>query len=79
VEGVIQEFKIAERLGRRPIPIGSTGHAARIICDEVSNNFAKYYSDKNVRVYFDTLKDDQKTNEEIVDAIFKIIETCLKK
>lgn len=37
-DGCLEEFEIAKRLKRAPIPIGCTGHAAARIWQEVYGN-----------------------------------------
>lgn len=41
-KGVLEEFEIAEKMGKYIIPIGSTGFAAKEIWDNVSKNITKY-------------------------------------
>jgi len=72
-DGVLQEFEIAKQLKLYPIPIGATGHAAQRIWDEVFGNLDAFYSGKGVRGHFQTLGNPNKSNAELVEAIFTII------
>jgi hypothetical protein len=72
-DGVIEEFKIATDLGKFPIPIGATGHAARKIWDEVAGAPDKYFPGVNVKSQLKILGDENKTDKQLVDAVFEII------
>lgn len=77
--GVIEEFQIAKNLGKYPIPIGASGHAAKLIWDEVLNNLAGFYPGLQLRPYFETLGDPQKTDQELVEAVFSVIDRTVAK
>jgi len=72
-DGVLEEFEIAKKLNRYPIPIGATGYAAKEIWDEVSASLGKYYPKGGVQEHFKTLGDESSSNEELVNAVFSII------
>jgi Sir2- and TIR-associating SLOG family/SIR2-like domain len=72
--GVLEEFRIAQELGKRPIPIGATGHAARQIWQEVFQSLDTYFPEGGVKEHFAVLGDEAKTNDEIVNAVFAIAE-----
>ncbi|HEY0321384.1 MAG TPA: SIR2 family protein [Pyrinomonadaceae bacterium] len=72
-DGVIEEFEIAKALGRHPIPIGATGHAAKKIWDEVSAAPEKYFPGVDVRKQLKVLGDAKKSDKQLVDAVFEII------
>lgn len=72
--GVLEEFRIAKELGKRPIPVGATGHAARQIWQEVFQSLDAYFPEEGVREHFEVLGDEAKSNDEIVNAIFSIAE-----
>jgi hypothetical protein len=41
-DGVLEEFEIAEKLKKHPIPIGASGDTARRIREEVTKNLGCY-------------------------------------
>lgn len=41
-KGVLEEFKLSQKMGKKIIPIGSTGFAAQEIWEEVNKNITKY-------------------------------------
>ncbi len=77
--GVLEEFQIAKDLGKYPIPIGASGHAAKLIWEEVLNNLAGFYPGQQLRPCFETLGDPQKTDQELVEAVFSVIERTVAK
>ena len=76
--GVLEEFEISKSLGKCPIPVGSSGTAARQIWEEVVNSLHLYYPDGGVKKYFNILGNSNKTNNEIIEAIFAIINKVAK-
>jgi hypothetical protein len=72
-DGMLQEFKIAKALGKYPIPVGATGDAAKKIWDQVSTAPEQFFPRTNVKSQLKTLSDPNKSNKQIVDAIFAII------
>jgi hypothetical protein len=77
-DGVIKEFEISKSLRKFPIPIGATGFAARQIWEEVVNSLRLYYPDGGVKKHFNILGNPNKTNDEIIEAIFAIINKAAK-
>ncbi len=71
--GMIEEFDIACALGQYPIPIGATGHMARNLWKEVTSNLDRYFPKGGVKTFFQILGDKNKTNEELLDAVFRIL------
>jgi hypothetical protein len=71
--GVIEEFAIATALGKYPIPIGATGHAARSIWEKVTGSLDKYFPSGGVKGHFKTLGRESSTNDELVDAVIGIL------
>jgi len=67
------EFEIAKSLRRHPIPIGATGHAAHKIWEEVYKSLNDYYPSGGVKGHFETLGNANKTDEDILNAIFAIM------
>jgi hypothetical protein len=73
--GLKEEFDIAVELGVYPIPIGATGHTAEILWNEVNNNLDRYYPNTELEELFRIIADPKRNNEEIIQAVFKIIES----
>lgn len=71
--GVLQEFEIAVELGVYPIPVGATGSAAKQIWETVTGNLGRYYPGGGVKGHFQTLGNEGKSNQDLVEAIFAII------
>jgi hypothetical protein len=72
--GVLEEFQLTREMDRYPIPIGASGHAARQIWQEVMASLDKFFPFGGVREHFETLGKPDSTNEQLVEAVFKIIE-----
>lgn len=72
-DGVMQEFRIAAAAGKYPIPIGATGHVARKIWEVVTDNLRTFFPKGGVTKHFETLGNERKSNEDIVDAVFAIL------
>jgi hypothetical protein len=77
-DGVMEEWKIAKKSGKYPIPVGATGHAARQIWEEVNSSLSTFFPKGGVQGHFKTLGDERSTNEEIVEAIFAIVKRITK-
>jgi hypothetical protein len=77
--GVLKEFEITKRLNKYPIPVGATGHAARRIWEEVNGSLDRFFPNGGVKGHFQTLRDTESTNEEIVGAIFAIAKQVVSK
>jgi hypothetical protein len=71
--GVLEEFALAARLGRVPIPIGASGWMAAHVLAQVRMDLKRYYGEANVAAELDTLNDRRSSDEAYLDAIFAII------
>lgn len=78
-DGVLEEFHVARSLNKYPIPIGATGHAAREIWQEVNSNLKDFYPDIDAHAEFAILGDDRQSEENLVKAVFNVIEKTAKK
>jgi hypothetical protein len=78
-DGVLEEFNITKKLDKRPIPVGATGYAAHQIWGEVNQSIERFYPEGGVKNYFRTLANRDKTNEEIIEAIFAIIDRVVSR
>jgi hypothetical protein len=72
--GVMEEFEIASRLGKMPIPFGASGWATQSIWEEVRDNLRKYYGPCDVAAALDVLGTSGKTDDEYIAALFDILE-----
>jgi hypothetical protein len=72
--GVMEEFDIACRLGKIPIPFGASGWAAQSIWKKVSEQPNAYYGAKNVSAELKILGENDRTDSEYIATIFKMIE-----
>ena len=72
------EWELCKSEGKYPIPIGATGHAARVIYDEVIADFDHFYPNINVRSHFDVLGDPSASEDAWIEAIFAIITAATK-
>ena len=77
-DGVREEFRISRELGKFCIPVGATGYIAKEIWDEVSASPSQFFPGINVKKPLQALGDPNKTNEELVEAIFSIIKLANK-
>ncbi|HEX7956651.1 MAG TPA: SIR2 family protein [Pyrinomonadaceae bacterium] len=73
-EGVWQEYKIARRLRKIPIPVGATGFAARRIWEDVEAELETVYAGAVSREQFRLLNDPGLSNAQLLDAVFRIID-----
>ena len=71
--GVLQEFELAKELKLYPVPIGATGHASARIWEIVYPKLHEYFPNMRIKGNFQTLNNQKKSNREIVDAVFAII------
>ena len=72
-QGVLDEFSIATKLKKVPIPIGATGFAAQHIWKKLEPNIEKIYSGRVPHTLFQKLNDPTLENSEILDAVFSIM------
>jgi hypothetical protein len=76
--GVMEEWQIAKKTDKYPVPVGATGHAARQIWEEVNSSLDMFFPKGGVQKHFKTLGDARSSNEEIVEAIFAIVKKIAK-
>jgi len=72
--GVIEEFEIAKSLGRYPIPLGCTGYAAEQIWDEVAREIDNLFPMKGIKRNLKKLGNRYKSDQELIEAVFEILE-----
>ncbi len=73
-KGVLEEFRIAKALGRFPIPVGCTGYAAEEVWNEVFRDVDSLFPMKGVKTALRTLGNHAKNDDDLIAAIFKILE-----
>lgn len=71
--GVFEEVEIAIREGKRIIPVGATGHAARKVWEKVHANPARYLPGIKAKSELATLGSVGATNEQLLNALFKLL------
>ena len=76
-KGVLEEFKIAKMLDRYPIPISCTGYAAEEVWNEIEHNVNTFFPMKGVITAFRTLGDLSKNDDDLIAALFKILEKVM--
>lgn len=72
-DGVLEEWEIAKAMKKYPIPIGASGHAARQIWEEVNADFSRFYPKSGFKQHFQTLGNENSTDDQIIDAVLGII------
>ena len=76
-KGVIEEYAITKELGRFPIPVGCTGFAAEEIWNDVLQNIDSFFPMKGIKRDFLTLGNEAKSEDELIDAVFAIIDKAI--
>lgn len=75
-DGCLEEFTIARRLGRTPIPIGCTGHAAAQIWQQVHDEVEKFYpsAPAAAREALAALNDTKADNATLIKGVMALID-----
>nr|VFK80860.1 MAG: SIR2-like domain-containing protein [Candidatus Kentron sp. SD] len=76
--GVFEEVDIALREGKPAVPIGATGHAAKEIWEQAIAEPERYLPGIEAREALETLGDASATNEQLLNALFEILEKSEK-
>lgn len=71
--GVLEEVDIAPREGKRVIPVGATGHAARKIWEKAVADPERYLPRLKAKRELAALGDSNATNEQLLNAIFGLL------
>jgi hypothetical protein len=71
--GVLEEVSIALREGKQVIPIGATGHAARIVWEAAAAEPERYLPGLKASKELATLGDSRATNEQLINALFSLL------
>ncbi len=71
--GVLEEVDIALREGRRVIPIGASGHAARKVWEMAIADPARYLPGLSGTKELTTLGDPNATNQQLANAVFSLL------
>ncbi|MBM3239220.1 hypothetical protein FJZ31_23240 [Candidatus Poribacteria bacterium] len=74
--GVMEEFEVSTTppIHSYPIPVGATGFVAKQIWEQVRADFNRFFGPIDVACEMDVLGDAGRTDEELMEAIFTIIE-----
>jgi hypothetical protein len=72
--GVLEEFDIAMKLGKIPVPVGATGFAARRIWETIEPRLAEVYKDVIDAELFRSLNDASLSTEELLQSVMTVIE-----
>ena len=78
-DGVMEEFEKTKRLGKYPIPVGATGHAARRIWDEVNASPENFFPGGGIKRHIRTLGSADSTDRAIIEAVFAIVKRVVSK
>ncbi|MGE3802007.1 MAG: SIR2 family protein [Candidatus Kapaibacterium sp.] len=73
-KGVVEEFRIAKALGRYPVPVGCTGYAAEEVWKEVLRDADSLFPMRGVKTALQTLGNRAKSDDDLIAAIFKILD-----
>lgn len=76
--GVLQEVEIALREGKRIIPIGATGHAARKVWEQATAHPEKYLAGIKGKKELQVLGDASASNKKLIDAVFDLLAKAAK-
>jgi hypothetical protein len=72
--GVIEEFAIASKLGKVPIPFGASGWAAQEIWQQVAKSPLSYFGEQQVWDALRVLGESGQTDDDYIAAIFQILD-----
>jgi hypothetical protein len=75
-DGCLEEFEIAKRLGRTPVPIGCTGHAAAQIWEQVHAAVEQFFpgDPTSARDALAILNDGQAEASALIKAVITLLE-----
>lgn len=77
--GVVREFEIAVELGAIPLPIGSTGFAAKTIWEKVKSDPGRYYGGEDwLLPLVEELADPDVPRSELIGKIIRILQKLSK-
>ena len=75
--GMMEEYEITRRLGRIPIPVGATGFTAEKLWGVVEPDMDAVYAGKVSKELYCKLNDPAVGNDELLQAVFKIIHAII--
>lgn len=76
--GVMEEFDIACKLGKEPVPFGASGWAAENIWQKVSANPSAYYGIKDISSELKLLGEAGRSDDKYLDAMFAMVKRLSK-
>lgn len=71
--GMIEEFEISLKKGVVPIPVGATGYTSCKLWQRVMSDFDDLIGIESLKNLYEELGDREKTDEEIIENILKIV------
>jgi len=77
-DGMQEEFEIAIKNNAVPIPIGATGFTSKQLWQEVMDNFNSYVGIEELKPLYLILGNENKTPEELIEIVIKIINRLTK-
>lgn len=78
-DGLNKEYRISIENGAIPIPVGATEFMARELWDEVMGNFDELVGIPMLKPLYKSLGDKEKTAEELVGIVIKIINELIQR
>ncbi|MCK6590933.1 MAG: hypothetical protein L6Q76_25550, partial [Polyangiaceae bacterium] len=80
-DGCREEFEITKKLQKHPIPIGATGHVAHEIWTTVAANLNVFFPNKakEIEPHFRVLGEAKHTDDELINAVFAIMDAVVKR
>ncbi|MEE6208585.1 hypothetical protein U3A55_00225, partial [Salarchaeum sp. III] len=76
--GMKEEFDISIKNGAIPIPVGATGFTAFDLWEQVINDFSNFVGKDTLYPLYESLGDNSKTGEELIELVIKIIKELTK-
>lgn len=74
MDGVYQEFKIAEEENIMLLPVGCTGNTSKHLWEHANKKYKSFYDNNDISRYWNNLsKSNVKDKEKILDSILKLL------
>lgn len=77
--GMVEEFDISVSNGVIPIPVGATGFTSNMLWQRVMENFEKYVGIEDLKGLYTELGDKNKSTEELIEIVLKIINHLVRR
>ncbi|NRG47709.1 SIR2 family protein [Bacillus sp. CRN 9] len=76
--GMVEEFDISIEKGAIPIPVGATGYTSKVLWQRVMDDFDNHVGIEVLKPLYSDLGDENKTPEELIETVVKIINQLAK-